>query len=671
VKTPARLLRSLLLLLCLVALAAVHAATPPAWLAAQLTPEARAWKNSEPAVMLCDELVCRQLAPDRVELRARGAILIHKAEQVGARATAVLPYNGRTGKIISLRGWLVAPDGKKTTAITRAQFIDVASADPRMWQDQRVLAYTSGAPLADGTVLAWEFVVENETGPLDTIDWSARPLPTLRAEVSFYPLPGAVLSWHAYNPTWPAPIIDPVGGRHTWRVQALVPFTGQGPAGFRPRRDRLSLRCSPDAATAGRLADWPGLARAFYALVAPNLLVTPELRARAEALVAGKTERWARVRALTEFVQRQVSYLSVAREDDYLAGCRPQAADATLKNRMGDCKDKAALLIALLSAIGEEAHVVLLYAGDPRQVRSEWPGNTFNHAIVALSAGADVPANWPVVAHPTLGRLLIIDATTVDGALGLLPASDQLGQALVLHPERGGLVALPGEPAAAGGAEVRARLALAANGDATVKLREILRGRPALQEQLGREAQGEARLRERAESRLRAGFTLVSELKAEATWEPAAVTLAQKFGFFAPRLGRRVGRDLLLVTPACSRPPPALPAWQTDTPGSALLFQESIRDEVRVTLPAGCTVEEWPPARRGEHAGAHFEVTCVAEASGAVYRAEFFQPAGLFEKEDYAALRALRQSYLHARTQPLVLKLTDGAPPESGRLPPR
>jgi hypothetical protein len=648
----------------LTGLAAIHAATPPSWLTPHLSPEARAWKNTEPAVMLCDELACRQLAPDRVELRTRGAILVNRGEEALGRAAATLPYNGRTGKIVSLHGWLVAPDGKKTTAIARAQFLDMAPADPRMWQDQRLLAYAPTAPLKDGSVLAWEFVVEIQTGPLDTIDWSARALPTRRVEVSFQPLPRAVLSWHAYNPAWPEPSVMLADGRHTWSVQNLVPFNGQGPSGFLPRRDRLSLRLSPDAATAGRLDDWPGLARSAYALVAPSLAVTPELRAKAEALVAGKTGRWARVRALTDFVQRQVSYLSVAREDDYLAGCRPQLADDSLKNRYGDCKDKAALLIALFSAIGEEAHLVLLYAGDPRQVRPEWAGNTFNHAIVALSVGADVPAGWPVVAHPTLGRLLIIDATTPAGALGLLPASDQLGYALVLHPERGGIVALPGEAAVAGGAEVRARLELAANGDAIVKLSEILRGRPALQDQLGREAQAETRLRERAESRLRAGFALVSDLKSEATWAPAELTLAQKFNFRAARLGRRVGRDLLLVTPACSRPPPALPAWQTETPGAALLLQENISDEVRVTLPLGCTVAEWPPARRGEQAGARFEVVCVSEGTEVVYRAEFFQPAGVFEKENYTALRALRQSYLHARAQPIVLKLSSGVPAE-------
>lgn len=670
-KFPVRFPRPLLALVWLAALATGHAATTPAWLAPHLSPEARALRNTEAAVMLCDELACRQLAPDRVELRVRGAILVNRGAEALGRAVATLPYNSRTGKIVSLRGWLVAPDGKKTSAIARAEFVDIAPPDPRMWQDRRVLAYAPTAPPEDGSVLAWEFVVESETGPLDTIDWSARPLPTRRVEVSFAPLPGAVLSWHAYNPAWPAPTVDPAGGRHTWRAQDLATFIGQGPTGFRPRRDRLSLRSSSDAAAAGRLGDWPGLARATYELVAPSLALTPEVRAKADALVAGKTERWARVRALADFVQRQVSYLSVAREDDYLAGYRPQLAELSLGNLYGDCKDKAALLIAMLSAIGEEAHIVLLYAGDPRQVRPEWVGNTFNHAIVALSVGADVPAGWPVVAHPALGRLLIIDATTPVGALGLLPASDQLGHALVLHSERGGLVALPGEAAEAGGVEVRAQLDLAANGDAIVKLREILRGRPALQEQIGREAQGEARLRERAESRLRGGVTLVRELKAEATWEPAALTLVQEFSFRAPRFGRRVGRDLLLVAPACSRPPPALPAWQTETPGAAVLLQENIRDEVRVTLPAGCTVAEWPAARRGEYAGARFEVSCVAEGSGAVYRAEFFQPAGGFEKADYAALRALRQSYFQARAQPIVLKLSAEGPAEKMPASPR
>jgi len=205
--------RSLRLLALALSLGPAFAAAPPDWLLPHLSPEARAWKMSEPATALIDSTECRQLTADRVQYHAMGAILVHNPETGGPKAVATLGYSTDKTKITDVRAWVINPAGK-ATAVGRSQFSDIGVSDPRFWIGQRMLVYKPDEPMPNGSILAWEFSYESNTGPLDTIDWRANNLPTRQAKIQVVPLPDTILSWHAYNPRFPAPAIDPVTHRH-------------------------------------------------------------------------------------------------------------------------------------------------------------------------------------------------------------------------------------------------------------------------------------------------------------------------------------------------------------------------------------------------------------------------------------------------------------------------
>ncbi len=160
----------------------------------------------------------------------------------------------------------------------------------------------------------------------------------------------------------------------------------------------------------GKIKTWADFASLTSDIIEPRIPANPAVAERAAALVKGKTDRWDRIRAITEFVQKEITYLSLTLEKDSLAGYRPHVPGEVLQGKLGDCKDKATLVVSMLRSIGEKAFVVLLYAGNPKAVSQDWPSQSFNHAIVAIAADESVPAQWPQIDGGTLGKLVLFDA---------------------------------------------------------------------------------------------------------------------------------------------------------------------------------------------------------------------------------------------------------------------
>ena len=81
---------------------------------------------------------------------------------------------------------------------------------------------------------------------------------------------------------------------------------------------------------------------------------TPRVKAEADALVKGKTDDMAKVKALYDYVSRNIRYVSLSFG---LGRIQPHAASEVLANGYGDCKDKNTLLAALLDAEGFQVDV--------------------------------------------------------------------------------------------------------------------------------------------------------------------------------------------------------------------------------------------------------------------------------------------------------------------------
>lgn len=105
--------------------------------------------------------------------------------------------------------------------------------------------------------------------------------------------------------------------------------------------------------------DYAALGRAYAAAAAPASAVTPAIKALADRIAKGATDRRAVARALYEWVDSHIRYVAIELGKGSII---PHTSDVVLANGYGDCKDHVALLAALLQAEGIPSEAVLLNA---------------------------------------------------------------------------------------------------------------------------------------------------------------------------------------------------------------------------------------------------------------------------------------------------------------------
>jgi tetratricopeptide (TPR) repeat protein len=142
----------------------------------------------------------------------------------------------------------------------------------------------------------------------------------------------------------------------------------------------------------------------------------------------GGGDRTAIVARLVSRLHKDVRYTGI---EFGQASLQPATAAEVLKRHYGDCKDKAALLVAMLRAAGIPAHLALLGTGPGTDVDPELPGmNMFDHAIVYIPPSQGADALW-------------IDATAEFAEVGTLPWADQDRLALVIAENTTSLLRTP------------------------------------------------------------------------------------------------------------------------------------------------------------------------------------------------------------------------------------
>jgi transglutaminase-like putative cysteine protease len=457
------------------------AVKPPQWLVDEAARPLPSLPPETEAVVLLDS--------QATEINAKGVITT-----ACRRATRVLRQGGiesaqrliRAGsfdtKVRSMNGWVINPAGAPRQ-VTMKQVISSSLAPDTLYMDTKMMILV--VPEVDvGSVVGFEWEEERTPPSVEDADDFQGEFPVLRAVYSLSTPTRwePELSWVNWTPVEPKR--DPVSPLlpRTLSLEILnIPAIDDEPCrpNERALAGRLLVRVKTVDANVRSFSGWPDMGTWYAGLSESRRVPDAAVAQKAKELTAGAPDTLSKIRALAEFTQKEIRYVSI---QIGIGGFQPHPAASVLANRYGDCKDKATLLAALLKAIGIDSDYIVIDSNRGTvTLRSPVSLYSFNHVVLAIRLPDDVPDSGldSLVRHPQWGRLLIFDPTMPTTPLGRLPFYLQDNTGLLVAGGSGELIRLP-RPAPEGNLlERQGKLVLTSDGSLAGEILETRRGSEA------------------------------------------------------------------------------------------------------------------------------------------------------------------------------------------------
>ena len=326
---------------------------------------------------------------------------------VQAASQRAVSYNATLEEIVALQAHTQKPDGRIIN-VTKDQIRDQqepSSADAPMFHDTRVKVVVF-PDVAVGDKLVLHFVRKRHTPliPGHFEDLSAADFFVTKQFELIYDMP-ASMPLHADAVGFDPVKIDSGPGRKRYQWRFI-----DGP-NQRMEADSVSYFDYGKRLAVSTFPDYRAFAKAYHARAGDKAQVTQAISALARHVTTGIANPRAKALALSDWVRKNIRYVAV-----YVGagGIVPHAASTVLDNRYGDCKDHAALLEAMLSAVGIASTPALINSGNAYRLPSAPTLGVFNHVITYI---------------PSLD--LYLDSTATDVAAGYL-LNDELGKPVLL-----------------------------------------------------------------------------------------------------------------------------------------------------------------------------------------------------------------------------------------------
>jgi len=460
----------------LVLSAAFSPAATPDWLRTAAQSPLPKYPDDTKAVVLFSETVTTVANNGDIRTRYREAVKILRPE--GRKmGEVVVPFDKDT-RLTYLKGWCIPQDGKdyevkEKDAVESGMFSEALYADDKV----KIIKIPAAEP---GNIIGWEYDRKRRPYILQD-DWRFQEdIPVRQARYELH-LPSG---WE-YDSFWlnhaSQKPTDMGNGAWAWEV-ADVPAIEDEPnmPAWSSLAGRLGITYfSPSGATGGtRLASWADVGRWYSQLSAQSRQASPEIKQKAAELTANAKTSVEKIRAVAEFVQRDIRYVAI---EVGIGGFRPHDAADIFSNHYGDCKDKVTLLSTMLAQTDLRSYYVLMNS-NRGMVTPEFPtASDFDHVILAIQipADADAAGLWALDNDPKLGRLLFFDPTDTYVSLGQLPSELQANYGLLVTDDGGQLVKLPLLPPTANRLLRSAKLTLRGDGTLFGDVTELRWGAPA------------------------------------------------------------------------------------------------------------------------------------------------------------------------------------------------
>lgn len=575
--------------------AQTHAATTsnddaPAWLRQAATIPTPILKVKDvPALVLNDEATMTVGEDGRIMMTATYSIRVLTREgRYYARVS--LPYETDSEKVREIKGWLIRPNGS-VKKYDKNEIADIADLND-VYNETRAKSIRAEDEADTGAVFGYQFTIERRKLFAQEI-WSfQRRFPVIASRFTLV-LP---TGWHASSVTFNHDKVEPTvsGATYAWELRDLPPIEPE-PASpevsnLAPRLAVSFIPASGSNLSARSYTNWQDVSRWYTDLSDAQSALDDPIAAKTRELTANSKSEFERIQAVGRYVQN-LQYISIQiGEGRY----RPHTATQVFAKSYGDCKDKANLMRAMLKAVKIPSYLTLIYSGDPNYVREEFASpSQFNHCIIAVKV-SDATNASTVIQHPTLGRLLIFDATDENTPVGDLPVYEQGSFALVAAGDNGALLRMPVTPPEANRLERQADAELAADGSIKANIHEQAFGQEAMT--FRREFRGCSRSEYNAliERWVTRGVTGAKVSKVEPTDNHDEGRFALDVELAAPAYAQLMRDRLLVFKPALVSRRDALTFTEPGRKHPVVLHSQAYNETVRVKLPAGFEVDELP-----------------------------------------------------------------------------
>jgi len=372
-------------------------------------------KNAR-AVMLTDEYLITVDSLNHAVERERWAVRILTPAGRGD-AQCMVEYD-KDAKLDYFRSWTFTA-GRRQFQAMATDFKDVGAggdADMQLADRFRVLNPPGANP---GSVVACE--TERHLEPyLSSEVWQIQlPIPVVDESLELALPPGAYFaaSWSRYTPEKP---VELPNGHLRWEIRNMPALDLENVHAV-PAWDALAARMSVkwgEAAVKGVANQWRQIGQWIDQLEAQRADPTPEITAKAQALAAGAPDFYTKLNRITSYIQNNIRYFVVIKG---IGGYQAHFAGDIFRNGYGDCKDKTTLLIAMLEAVGVQAHY-LLVDSERGVIDPEAPSLYANHMVAAieLPGGENDPRLMARVQTANGKDLLVFDPTDEDTPVGLI-----------------------------------------------------------------------------------------------------------------------------------------------------------------------------------------------------------------------------------------------------------
>ena len=164
-------------------------------------------------------------------------------------------------------------------------------------------------------------------------------------------------------------------------------------------------------------SSWQEIYDWWWKLSQDKIKADASIKDKVQELISNENSEAAKIKAIYNFCAQKIRYVAVEYGQ---AGYEPHFAFDIFKNKYGDCKDQAILLVSMLKEAGFHAFPVLIPTKDCYNLNKDFPSVLFNHCIAAVSIK---------------DKIIFVDPTAQTCSFGDLPADAQGRRVLVFKED--------------------------------------------------------------------------------------------------------------------------------------------------------------------------------------------------------------------------------------------